>query len=49
MFKPSSKIGKKGDFSDFERVMVIGAKRAGLSIYLIYWDFHTRPQILHIL
>lgn len=32
MIKLSSKTGKKGDFSDFERVMVIGAKRAGLGI-----------------
>ncbi len=25
-------MGKKGDLSDFERVMVVGARRAGLSI-----------------
>ncbi len=25
-------MGKKGDLSDFERGMVVGAKRAGLSI-----------------
>ncbi len=31
-FKPSIRTGKKGDLSDFERGMVIGARRAGLSI-----------------
>ncbi len=30
-FKPSIRIGKKGDLSDFERGMVVGARRAGLS------------------
>ncbi len=30
--KPSIKIGKKGDLSDFECGMVVGARRAGLSI-----------------
>ncbi len=31
-FKPSIRTGKKGDLSDFERGMVVGARRAGLSI-----------------
>ncbi len=31
-FKPSIKMGKKGDLSDFEHGMVVGARRAGLSI-----------------
>ena len=31
-FKPSTRMGKKGDLSDFERGMVVGARRAGLSI-----------------
>ncbi len=31
-FKPSIRMGKKGDLSDFERGMVVGARRAGLSI-----------------
>ncbi len=31
-FKPSIRIAKKGDLSDFERGMVVGARRAGLSI-----------------
>ncbi len=31
-FKPSIRMGKKEDLSDFERGMVIGARRAGLSI-----------------
>ncbi len=31
-FKPSIRMGKKEDLSDFERVMVVGARRAGLSI-----------------
>lgn len=31
-FKPSIRIGKKGDISDFERGMVVGARPAGLSI-----------------
>ncbi len=28
-FKPSIRMGKKGDLSDFERGMVVGARRAG--------------------
>ncbi len=31
-FKPSIRMGKKEDFSDFERGMVVGVRRAGLSI-----------------
>ncbi len=31
-FKPSIRMRKKGDLSDFERGMVVGARRAGLSI-----------------
>ncbi len=40
-------MGKKWDLSDFERGMVVGARRAGLSIkkLLIYWDFHTQPSL----
>ncbi len=31
-FKPSIRMGKKGDLGDFEPGMVVGARRAGLSI-----------------
>ncbi len=31
-FKPSIRMGTKGDLSDFERGMVVGASRADLSI-----------------
>ncbi len=31
-FKPSIRKGEKGDLSDFESGMVVGARRAGLSI-----------------
>ncbi len=31
-FKPSIRMGKKEDLSDFERVMVVGVRRADLSI-----------------
>ncbi len=31
-FKPSVRTGKKGDLSDFERGMVVGVRRTGLSI-----------------
>ncbi len=30
--KPSIRLGKKGDLSDFERGMVVGARQTGLSI-----------------
>ncbi len=40
-------MGKKGDLSDFERGMVVCARRAGLSIskMLIYLDFHAQPYL----
>ncbi len=40
-------MGKKGDLSDFERGMVVGARRAGLSISktAIYLVFHTQPSL----
>ncbi len=31
-FKPSVRTGKKEDLNDFERGMVVGARRTGLSI-----------------
>ncbi len=31
-YKPSIRMGKKGNLSDFERGMVVGARRAGRSI-----------------
>ncbi len=31
-FKPNIRMGKKWDLSDFERGMVVGARRAGLNI-----------------
>ncbi len=37
-FKPSIRMGKKGDLSDFERGMVVCARRAGLSIWI--WICH---------
>ncbi len=47
-FKPSIRMGKKADLSDFERVMVVGVRR-GWSEYfkkiLIYWDFHAQPSL----
>ncbi len=40
-------MGKKGDLSDFERGMVVGAR--GLvwvfQKLLIYWDFHAQPSL----
>ncbi len=40
-------MGKKGDLSDFERGMVVGAD--GLvwvfQKLLIYWDFHAQPSL----
>ncbi len=40
-------MGKKGDFSDFEHGMVVGARRSGLSIQklLIYWNFHAQQSL----
>ncbi len=37
-------MGKKGDLSDFERGMVVGARRAGLGFFF-YWDFHAQPSL----
>ncbi len=37
-FKPSIRTGKKGDLSDFERGMVVGARRADLSIFKNCWS-----------
>ncbi len=36
-FKPSIRMGKKGDLSDFERGMVVCARQAGLSIWIWIW------------
>ncbi len=43
-------MGKKRYLSDFERGMVVGARRAGLhySVFqklLIYWDFNAQPSL----
>ncbi len=40
-------MGKKGDLSDFERGMVVGARRLVwvFKKLLIYWDFHTQPSL----
>jgi len=37
-------MGKKGDLSDFECGIVVGAKRAGREL-LIYWYFHPQPSL----
>ncbi len=40
-------MGKKGDLSDFERGMVVGARR-DVGVFqklLIYWDFHAQPSL----
>ncbi len=37
-------MGKKVDLSDFERRMVVGARRAFPKL-LIYRDFHTQPSL----
>ncbi len=40
-------MGKKGDLSDFERGMVVGARQA-VRVFkkqLIYWDFHVQPSL----
>jgi len=37
-------MGKKGDLSDFECGIVVGAKRAGQEL-LIYWYFHAQPSL----
>ncbi len=48
-------MGKKGDLSDFERGMVVGARRAGLSIsktadlYIyIYIYIYTHIYVYHL-
>ncbi len=38
-------MGKKGDLSDIERGMVVGARRAGLKKLLIYWDFNAQSSL----
>ncbi len=40
-------MGKKGDLSDFERGMVVGVRRAGLSISQTadLLDFHAQPSL----
>ncbi len=40
-------MGKKGDLSDFERGIVVGARRAGLSIKKNCWStvFFTHNQL----
>ncbi len=40
-------MGKKGDLSDFERKLVVGARRAVwvFQKLLIYWDFHVQPSL----
>ncbi len=46
-FKPSIRKGKKEDLSNFERGMVVGARRLVwvFQKLLIYWDFHTQPSL----
>lgn len=41
-FTPSSRIGNKGDLSDFECVMAVGLSSL-LQKLLIYWDFQEQP------
>ncbi len=45
--KPSIRTGKKGDLSDFERGMVVGADGLVWVFHklLIYWDFHTQASL----
>ncbi len=41
-------MGKKGDLSDFERGMVVGARRGSSFLFkkkLIYWGFHAQPSL----
>ncbi len=40
-------MGKKGDLSDFERGMVVGARRLVwvFQKLLIYWDFNAQPSL----
>ncbi len=41
-------MGKKGDLSDFERGMIVGARQTGLNLkkkLLIYWDFYIQPSL----
>jgi len=37
-------MGKKGDLSDFERGMVVGARVS--QKLLIYKEFHTQPSLV---
>ncbi len=40
-------MGKKRDLSDFEHGMVVGVRRAGLSISKtadLYWNFQNGPK-----
>jgi len=39
--KLNVRMGKKGDLSNFERGMVVGARV--FHNLLSYWDFHTQP------
>ncbi len=43
-FKPSIRMGKNGDLSDFERGMVVGVRRAGRSIFFFKCLVDVRGQ-----